>query len=580
MTRRADAVSPQLKRRFVPAHEFDSSVEPVLQRVYAARGVRSREELSLELRHLLPPVLKGLDVAVSLLLAAIREQRRIVIAGDYDADGATGVALALLGLRALGARHVDYVVPNRMTMGYGLSPALAALARERGADILVTVDNGIASLSGVRAARELGMRVIVTDHHLPGSELPDADAIVNPNQPGCPFPSKSLAGVGVMFYLLVALRTQLRALGAFREAAEPKLSDWLDLVALGTFADVARLDRNNRILVAQGVARLREGRGRPGLRALLDVARREPAATDAADLGFVLGPRLNAAGRLADIRAGIECLLADTDEQARPLAQELDRINHERREIQRTMTESAVEQIADDLPSNWAGITVFDEDWHEGVVGPVASRLKERTQRPVIAFARAQAAGMLKGSARSVVGCNVRDVIARVEAQNPGLVERFGGHAMAAGLSLRFEHYRAFSNAFNEACRETLPVGWNQPSIETDGPLSFGELSVATALAVERGGPWGTGFEAPLFDNEFDVVEARLVGSDSSHVKYRLRLADSVTESAAIDFGGAERLQRKGRVRVVYGLAVNRFRDRETLDLRIEHIEAASAKTI
>ncbi|EIT68061.1 MULTISPECIES: single-stranded-DNA-specific exonuclease RecJ [Hydrocarboniphaga] len=570
------AQRPRLTRRALVDHRFDASIPAVLHRVYAGRGVSSADELALEFaRMLVPTGLLGLEVAVDLLEAAIKNGERIVIAGDYDADGATGVALAVLGLRAMGAAQVDYVVPNRVTMGYGLSPPLAEAAAALGAQLLVTVDNGIASIAGVAAARRLGMRVIVTDHHLPGPELPLADALVNPNQPGCGFPSKSLAGVGVMFYLLAALRARLRQRGHFTVANEPKLADWLDLVAVGTVADVARLDRNNRILVAQGIARLRSGRGRPGLLAMLAGAGRDPSTLTASDLGFVLGPRINAAGRLADIRTGIECLLAETLEQAQPLAETLERINRERREIQRTMTEDAVLQIAEDVEENRAGVTVFDPDWHEGVVGPVASKIKERVQRPVIAFAPGQGGDTLKGSARSIPGFNVRDAIALVEARHPGLIERFGGHAMAAGLSLRKANYRRFQQAFDEACRVGLPEGWNVIRIETDGPLANEEFNVQTALAIERGGPWGTGFEEPRFDNCFEVAEARIVGSDGSHAKYRLRLIDGppTLEISAIDFGGAERLCRKGRLRAVYAVGVNRFRDRESLDLRLEYLE-------
>lgn len=567
---------PRLIRRAPAEHRFDASIHPVLARAYAARGLTEPADLALDLGQLLKPTaLKGLDAALDLLEQALRDRDPIVVAGDYDADGATGVALAVLGLRALSAARVDYVVPHRVTMGYGLSPALAETAAALGARLLITVDNGIASLAGVAAAQALGLRVIVTDHHLAGQTLPSAEAILNPNQPGCGFGSKALAGVGVMFYLLIALRARLRERGWFVSRPEPRVADWLDLVAVGTVADVARLDPNNRILVAHGLARLRSGKARPGLLALLATAGRERSRLTATDLGFVLGPRINAAGRLADIRAGIECLLDEHEDSALVLARTLDQINRERREIQRTMTEDAVLQIADDVEATRAGVTVFDPDWHEGVVGPVASRIKERVNRPVIAFAPSQDPALLKGSARSIPGLNVRDAIARVDTRHPGLVERFGGHAMAAGLSLRADRYRVFQQAFDTACREQLPPGWNRRVIETDGPLSVPELDVQTALAIERGGPWGTGFEEPLFDNEFEVAEARLVGSDESHVKYRLRLPGAPgREFAAIDFGGAGRLCRKGPVRLVYALAINRYRDRETLDLRIEYLDA------
>lgn len=569
----------RIRRRRAVAHQLPASLNPVLQRVYAARGIVDPALLPLDLSSMLPPTaLHGLDTAVRILIDAIRRQEKIVVVGDYDADGATGVALAVLGLRALGATAVDYAVPHRVTMGYGLSPALAETAHAMGARLLVTVDNGIASLAGVDAAHRLGMRVIVTDHHLPGPELPAADALVNPNQPDCEFPSKCLAGVGVMFYLLAALRAELRAMGLLTEAQSPRLADWLDLVALGTVADVAKLDRNNRILVAQGIARIRQRRARPGLLALLECAGRDPAQLTVGELGFVLGPRINAAGRLADIRIGIECLLAEDIERARPLAQALETINRERRDIQQGMTDAAL-VIADnpgDDGSGFAhGICVFAEDWHEGVVGPVASRLKDQLRRPVIAFAPAQEAGLLKGSARSISGLNIRDVIAMVDAAHPGVVQRFGGHAMAAGLSLRKSAYRAFREAFDAACSQLMPADWEDTSIDSDGPLEESELKVETALGIESGGPWGAGFEEPRFDNVFQVLDARIVGGDGTHAKYRLRLQGGQGgDYQAIDFGGAARLCRRGSVQAVYALGVNRFRDRETLDLRIHQLQA------
>ncbi len=568
----------RIRRRSVPAHRLPATLDPVLCRVYAARGLIEPADLSLDLSRLLVPSgLRGIGAAVAILAQAIASGDKIIIVGDYDADGATGVALAVLGLRALGAAAVDYAVPHRVTMGYGLSPPLAETAHAMGAAVLVTVDNGIASHAGVATARALGMRVIVTDHHLAGTELPAADAIVNPNQPGCEFASKCVAGVGVMFYVLAALRAHLRVAGPVPAAGLPRLADWLDLVALGTVADVARLDGNNRILVAQGVARLRQGRGRPGLLALLEAAGRDPAAVNASDLGFVLGPRINAAGRLADIRIGIECLLAETIDQARPLAQALEVINRERRTIQQGMTDAANEIAAtqgDDGSGLNNGICVFAEDWHEGVVGPVASKLKERLHRPVIAFAPAQEPGLLKGSARSVTGLNVRDLIAAVDTQHPGMIQRFGGHAMAAGLTLHKIQYANFRQAFDRACAAVIDRPWQDQSIDSDGSLAPEELQVRTALGVESGGPWGAGFEEPRFDNVFQVLEARIVGSDGTHAKYRLRLQGETSgELQAIDFGGALRLCRSGLMHAVYALGVNRFRDRETIDLRIQHMQ-------
>ncbi|MDP3857435.1 MAG: single-stranded-DNA-specific exonuclease RecJ [Stagnimonas sp.] len=562
------AAAPRVVRR--PAGDPDSlpaTLHPVLRRIYAARGVQAGE-LALELKQLLPPDgLKGLPQAAELLADAIAAGRRIVIAGDYDADGATGCALGVLGLRALGASAVDYVVPDRFRMGYGLSPELVDVAVAAGAQLLVTVDNGIASLAGVRHAREQGLSVIVTDHHLPGAELPAADAIVNPNQPGCTFASKALAGVGVMFYLLLGLRAELRRRGML--AVEPNLAQWLDLVALGTVADVARLDANNRVLVEQGLRRLRAGRARPGLLALLEVAGRPPAHLGAGDLGFVLGPRLNAAGRLDDMRAGIDCLLADSIEAARPLARELDRLNRERRTLTGQMADEAGFLLED---STAIGVCVFEPGWHEGIVGLVASRLKERLHRPVIAFARGQEPGLLKGSARSIAGLNVRDALAAVDARHPGLIPRFGGHAMAAGLNLAEVDYPRFAAAFDAVCAECLSPAELEQRIDSDGPLAARELGLDTARQLELAGPWGAGFPEPQFSGEFQVASLKLMGSEQQHVRYRL-LGEGA-ELEAVDFGGGERARAPGcRVLAVYQLGVNRWNGRESVQLLIRHLE-------
>jgi len=564
---------PIIKQREVPAVDLATVPHPVLRRIYAARRIATVAELETELAKLLPLArFRGMDTACATLADAIAGNRRIVIAGDYDADGATATAVAVLGLRALGARHVDYVVPNRFTMGYGLSSALVELAREKAAELIVTVDNGIASLSGVRAAIDSGMQVIITDHHLAGPQLPDATAIVNPNQPGCEFPSKHLAGVGVMFYVLLALRSLLRTRGQFAGRREPNLAELLDLVALGTVADLVRLDHNNRILVAQGLERIRAGRCRPGLRALLEAAGRPFDRVRTAELGFVLGPRLNAAGRLDDMRTGIECLLADSIESARPLARMLDTLNRERRGIEAEMREGALEQVVD---NDAVGVSLFDPDWHEGVVGLVASRVKDRLHRPVIAFARAAERGMLKGSGRSIASLHLRDALAAVDAASPGLIVRFGGHAMAAGLSIAELNLPMFAANFDAFCRKTLDSAALDQIIDTDGELDANELNIATALAIETGGPWGQGFPEPLFDGEFDVREARLIGADGRHVRYRLAAGENSIDG--VDFGGAERALAAGeRARVLYKLAVNRYAGRnlesETAELRIEHL--------
>jgi single-stranded-DNA-specific exonuclease len=570
-------VTDPLIRRRPPgdATALPAELHPVLRRVYAARGAVVADDLSTDPARLHPPsALRGIDAACELLADAIANGRRIVVAGDYDADGATATAVAILGLRMLGARSLDYVVPNRFTMGYGLSPALVELALARGAQLIVTVDNGIASLAGVAAANSAGVPVLVTDHHLAGPELPAAAAIVNPNLPGCDFPSKHLAGVGVMFYTLLALRARLRAQGAFAAAREPNLAELLDLVALGTVADVVRLDRNNRILVAQGIARIRAGRTRPGLLALLECSGRAAGNVRSADLGFVLGPRLNAAGRLDDMRAGIECLLAPDADAARPLARSLDALNRERRGIEAQMRDEALERVAD---NDAVGVALFDESWHEGVVGLVASRVKDRLHRPVIAFARASEPGLLKGSGRSIATLHLRDALAAVDAAHPGLILRFGGHAMAAGLSLAEDRLEEFSARFDEVCRASLDAAALEQIIETDGELSPEELNVDTAHALEDGGPWGQGFPEPLFEGEFEVREARPIGADSRHVRYRLESGRMLID--AVDFGGAERAVTDGCVRVLYRLAVNRYNGRfggtEAAELRIEALAKA-----
>ncbi|MGQ0618612.1 MAG: single-stranded-DNA-specific exonuclease RecJ [Panacagrimonas sp.] len=569
------AEEPRIARRLLATHQLPGTLHPVAARVLAARGVIAAEELELELKHLHPPAaLRGIDAAADRVIDAILQQRRIVIAGDYDADGATGVALALIGLKLLGAEAPGYVVPNRFTMGYGLSPALAEMAAQQGAKLLITVDNGIASHAGVDAARSLGMQVIVTDHHLPSASLPAADALVNPNQPGCAFPSRHLAGVGVMFYLLLHVRARMRARGLFADGTGPNLADLLDLVAVGTVADLVRLDRNNRILVARGLGRIRAGRARPGLRALLQVAGRQEASLTATDLGFVLGPRINAAGRLEDIRIGIRCLLAEDPDEARSLAAELDRINRQRRDMQSQMNDSALDQLEERSDRDGVGLVLYDSDWHEGIVGLVASKMKEHAHRPAIAFAPAQEPGLLKGSARSIPGLHLRDALADVDARHPGLILRFGGHAMAAGLSLRETDLARFRSAFDAACRARLLPAQLEQVLETDGPLSKDELDLSTALALDAAGPWGQGMPEPQFDDVFEVSEARTVGSDQSHVRYRLRSLDGRT-LVAVDFGGAGRMCLRGRVRLVYALAINRWQGSESLELRIQHLRPA-----
>ena len=544
----AAAHLPLLRRNADGAGALPGSLHPVVRRVYAGRGVAESAQADYGLSRLLPPDgLGGLDAAADLLAEAVTAGRRICIAGDYDADGATSTALLLRGLRALGAQHLDHVIPDRFTMGYGLSPALVDAAHAREAEVLVTVDCGIANVAGVTHAKALGMQVIVTDHHLPGPELPAADAIVNPNVPGDGFPSKALAGVGVAFYLLAALRARL---GRDKLA----LADLLDLVALGTVADVVPLDHNNRVLVAQGLARIRAGRASAGINALLQIAGREAENADAATLGFVVGPRLNAAGRLENMGQGVACLLCDDPEAALAMAGELDALNRSRRDIEADMVAgSETARVIEDA----VGICLYEDGWHEGVVGLVASRAKQSAHRPVVAFAPSSEEGVLKGSARSIPGLHIRDAIATVDRARPELIDKFGGHAMAAGLSLQRSRLEVFAEVFDGVCREQLSEADLEARFETDGALSAEELNLDTALALEAAGPWGQAFPEPVFDGVFVVRDARIVGSD--HVRYRFE-ADGVTV-AGIDFGGAERMAAPGaQVALVYQLSVNRFR--------------------
>jgi single-stranded-DNA-specific exonuclease len=558
----------RLRRRPLPEAGSDGlprELHPLVRRLYRQRGVDDAAGLARSLEFLLPPVLKGLDVAVDVLMEALQARRRIVLAGDYDCDGATGVALGVRGLRLLGATAVDYVVPDRFRMGYGLSPALVDAALDRGAQLIVTVDSGISSVAGVAHANARGVPVLVTDHHLPGPQLPAAVAIVNPNQPGCGFASPHLAGVGVLFYVLIALRARLREAGQ----AVPSLAPLLDLVALGTVADVVRLDANNRCLVQAGLRRLRAGQMQPGLRALLQVAGRDPAHLTAQDLGFVLGPRLNAAGRLDDIRTGIECLLSDDADAALVLARQLDQINRERREREADMRETALVLAAD---SSATGLCLFDPEWHEGIVGLVASKVKEQHHRPVIAAARAQAPGMLKASGRTIPGLHLRDVLAEIDAAQPGLIERFGGHAMAAGLSLPEAHWPAFSAAFDKTCARHLDADALQQVIESDGELPAEWLSLDAALALEAAGPWGQGFPEPQFDGVFTVRDVRRMGSEQRHARYRLQTPDG-RDCAAVHFSaGDDALRPAQSARLVYRLGVNRWQDRVDPQLTVVQV--------
>ena len=563
--------------RPLPANLPDlGDLPPLLTRLYAARGVRSAAELDKGLARLIPyQQLKGIDAAVSLLVTALRQRQRILIVGDFDADGATASSVGVLGLRMLGAAHVDYLVPNRFEYGYGLTPEIVAVALQRQPDLLLTVDNGISSVEGVAAAKAAGLTVLVTDHHLPGPELPAADAIVNPNQPGCEFPSKALAGVGVMFYVLLALRARLRELNWFAERGlnEPNLAELLDLVALGSVADVVPLDANNRILVHQGLARIRAGRARPGLRAVLEVAGRDHQRINSTDLGFILGPRLNAAGRLDDMSLGIECLLCEDEALARDMAQQLDELNKDRKSIEQGMQREALAQLKDlplaDMPF---GLCLFDPDWHQGVIGILASRLKERYFRPAIAFADA-GDGLLKGSARSVPGLHIRDALDAVAAKHPGLISKFGGHAMAAGLSLPQENYGAFAAAFDAEVRRQLHADDLTGRLLSDGQLSVTEFNLELAKALRHAGPWGQHFPEPLFHGVFQIVQQRLVGE--KHLKLVLKTECGGQTLDGIAFNIDRELWPNPTVRwveVAYKLDVNEFRGNETVQLMIAHL--------
>ncbi|MFB4369102.1 MULTISPECIES: single-stranded-DNA-specific exonuclease RecJ [unclassified Pseudomonas] len=551
------------------------NLPPLLTRLYAARGVRSAVELEKGLARLIPfTQLKGIAAAVELLVEGLQQRQRMLIVGDFDADGATASSVGMLGLRMLGAAHVDYLVPNRFEYGYGLTPEIVAVALSREPDLLITVDNGISSIEGVAAAKAAGLKVLVTDHHLPGHELPAADAIVNPNQPGCTFPSKSLAGVGVIFYVLLALRARLRELGWFTaERPEPNLGELLDLVALGSVADVVPLDANNRILVHQGLARIRAGRARPGLRALLEVAGKQHGRITSTDLGFILGPRLNAAGRLDDMSLGIECLLCEDEALARDMAVQLDQLNQDRKAIEQGMQREALAQLKDlPLENLPFGLCLFEADWHQGVIGILASRLKERYHRPTIAFADA-GEGMLKGSARSVPGFHIRDALDAVASRHPGLISKFGGHAMAAGLSLPAEHFETFARAFDDEVRRQLCEEDLTGRLLSDGVLSIDEFNLPLARELRNAGPWGQHFPEPLFHGAFQLVQQRIVGE--RHLKVVLKSECGSVQLDGIAFGVDRDVWPNPTVRWVelaYKLDVNEFRGQESVQLLISHL--------
>lgn len=579
----------QLRRREpqgVPAG-WPDAVHPVLQQVYAARGVLRPEQAEHRLARMLSPhLLGGMQVAVELLAQAIREHWTIVIAGDYDCDGATGTAVAMRGLRLLGATEVSYAIPNRFVHGYGLSPALVA-SMQPTPQLIITVDNGVASVAGVAAAKARGIRVIVTDHHLPGEKLPDTDAMVNPNLVGDDFPSKALAGVGVMFYLLLALRASLYPSdhpdGENQAAAipgrtpgksqRPDLSCLLDLVALGTVADLVPLDFNNRVLVEAGLQRIRSGRGCAGITALIESGKRSVATLCASDLGFAVGPRLNAAGRLEDMRLGVECLLADDPAQAARCAEQLSEINRERRELQASMVAEAEVMAAGMTDIDAIGVALYEPSWHAGVIGLVASKLKDRLHRPVIAFAPASEDNTdeLRGSARSIAGFHIRDALALIDARHPGLIERFGGHAMAAGLSMKTAELPQFAHAFDMVARELIDAERLQAILHTDGELPPGAATLALARQLRHAGPWGQAFPEPLFDNLFELASWKVMGR--KHLRFSLRDPRDGSIHDAVMFNAYHGQPPPPRMRAAFELVVNDWQGRESARLLLRHIE-------
>ena len=541
-------------------------VHPLLARLYAARGVSDRKELDYDLKGLLPPLsLTHAGDAAVLLADAIEAEAQLLIIGDYDCDGATATAVGIRALRALGAQ-VDFLLPDRFKLGYGLSPAIVDLAAEQAPDLIITVDNGIASLDGVARAQALGIATLITDHHLPGDELPAADCIVNPNQPGCSFASKNLAGVGVLFYVMLALRAELRQRGYFHDRPEPNFADLLDLVALGTVADVVKLDRNNRILVSQGLQRIRAGRLQPGLAALFKAAGRDPKRATTFDLGFTLGPRLNAAGRLADMRLGVECLITNDPARALNIAQELNALNVARREIEADMQAQALTLLETmDVNDAAPGVALFDASWHEGVVGILASRIKEKLHRPVFAFAPGEG-GVIKGSGRSIPGLHLRDALDLMSKRAPDLLLRFGGHAMAAGTTLKAADFPRFQSLFAEVAGELLTPADLTRSLETDGPLETGYVNLETAHLLQNE-IWGQGFPAPLFVDDFDVEQQRIL--KEKHLKLQLRKGNQRFEAIQFNFSQ----QPEARTRAVFQVQINEYQGVENPQLRIEYLE-------
>lgn len=570
----------QIQRRHaVIPTPIDSQLPSILDRLYRNRGVTDVAQIQTQIKKLRHyNELKGIEVASNLICEAIKQSKAICIIGDFDADGATSTAICMLALKAFGHTNVDYLVPNRFDFGYGLSPEIVDVAYQQNAEFIITVDNGISCVEGVSHAKELGMKVVVTDHHLPGFTLPNADAIVNPNQPGCEFASKNLAGVGVAFYVMLAVKAQLQNEGWFKQKniLAPNLANYLDIVALGTVADVVPLDENNRVLVHQGLQRIRSGIARPGIRAILEVAARPCHKLSSTDLGFVLGPRLNAAGRLDDMSLGIECLLTEDEHIARQIAARLDALNLERREIESSMKDEAEKALetfisqGNELPS---GVVLYQSDFHQGVIGILAGRIKEKYYRPTIVFAQ-QDAESIKGSARSVPGVHIRDLLETVNTQNPGLIDKFGGHAMAAGLSLKTARLSEFKLAFEAAVADAIRGLPTQNLILSDGTLSCQEINIENAGLIKLAVPWGQTFEEPLFDGIFQMRSQRIVGKN--HLKMVVSLNGIEFDAIAFNIDLATWPNQKVRqVALAYKLDINEFRGQISVQLLVQALESA-----
>ncbi len=554
-------------------------IHPILERIFLARGLTSTDELDRTLVKLPSPwLLSGIEVMVAHLIIAIHQQQRICIVADFDADGATSCAVAIKGLQLLGAADVSFVVPNRFKYGYGLTPEIVELVKLKNPDVIVTVDNGISSLDGVRVAKELGIKVLITDHHLPGSQLPVADAIVNPNLVNDQFPSGALAGVGVMFYVLMALRSRLREQSWFEQnqTPEPNLAQLLDYVALGTVADVVALDQINRILVHQGLLRIRSGHSHPGIDALIDVSGKKSGAIYASDLGFSVGPRLNAAGRMDDMSLGIQCLLTDDPVVAKKLAQQLDELNNERRVVEGEMKTEAMALLSEmkrlDERHTPAGVCLYDANWHQGVIGILASRIKDQLHRPVIAFAPA-GKDEIKGSARSIPGVHIRDVLSDIAALHPKLLSKFGGHAMAAGMSLKMHDYPAFALAFDEIVRKRLAKIDLEQKIYSDGELTETEMTIEFADLLRNAGTWGQEFPEPVFDGVFDVIQARIVGQRHLKLVLRKPFGDLLIDAIAFYVDRPEDWLGLRSIKAAYKLDINEFRGNRSVQFIVQYLE-------